>query len=85
MAHGVGILLLAAIGGYWLLERAEQHKGGLRRTGRLLAAFIIAVSVVGSLCKIACAGYGGKGWCPTHSMGKGGSCPFSSGAPQEGK
>lgn len=81
MVHGVGLLLLSAAGGYWVLERSEQHKGGLRRAGRLVSAFIIAVSVVGTLCKLASAGYDAPGWCPKHGFGKSGLCPFSVGAP----
>jgi hypothetical protein len=69
MLHGAGIFLLGAIGGYWLLERAESHKRGLRRIGRLLGAFIIIFSLLGLVCSAAC-GRGG-GW-----MKKGGMCPL---------
>ena len=75
--HGGGVagLLLAAIGGYWVLERAEGHKGSLRKVGRLLGGLIIIVSLVGMLCKIWCLAV-----CPMGKggmMGKGGYCPFT--------
>ena len=44
--------LLAAAAGYWVLERAENHKRGLRRVGRWLGGAIIAVAVVGTTCRI---------------------------------
>ena len=47
MLHGVGIFLLGTIGGYWLLERAEGHKGSLKRIGQWLGTFIIIVSLLG--------------------------------------
>ena len=44
--------LLAAASGYWVLERAEQHKQGLRRVGRWLGGAIIVVAIVGVSCRI---------------------------------
>lgn len=44
--------LLAAAAGYWVLERAEQHKQGLRRVGRWLGAAIIVVALTGAACRI---------------------------------
>ena len=75
MGHGVGILLLTAVAGYWVLERAETHKGDLRRVGKVLGALIIAVSLIGIICTV---------WCLTSSMGycpfpkKAGYCPMGS-------
>ena len=75
MHYGVAGLLLAAVGGYWVLERAEHHKGSLRKVGKLLGGFIIIVSLLGMVCKIWCLAA-----CPTGKgglMGKGGYCPFT--------
>ena len=44
--------LLAAASGYWVLERAEQHKRGLRRVGRWLGGAIITIALVGAACRI---------------------------------
>ena len=73
MAHGVVALLLSSVAGYWVLERAENHKKGLRQVGRLLGWIIILVSLIGVTCRVWCtsSGYGGMGM-------KGGFCPFSS-------
>ena len=72
MAHGIGVLLLAAIGGYWVLERAASHKGNLKRVGQLLGTAIIVISLLGVACKAWCALK-----CPTGSMGKGAFCPYT--------
>ncbi len=67
MAHGAEVLLVAAVAGYWVLERAETHKRGLKRVGRWLGWSIIAVSLVGVACRVvmivagACSG---KPFCP---------------------
>lgn len=75
MGHGVGVLLLAAVAGYWVLERAETHKGDLRRVGKGLGWLIIVASLIGVVCKVWCyAGY------PSGAMGmgkRGFMCPFS--------
>jgi hypothetical protein len=76
MVYGTGLLLLAAVGGYWVLERAASHKGNLKRVGQILGAVIIIVSLIGVACKVWCAAT-----CPPGSMGKGGWCPFTSKAP----
>lgn len=72
MSSGSGLLLLGVIGGYWLLERAETHKGELRRIGRVLGAIIIVVSLFGAAFRgwTACQWMKGKG-------GMGWSCPFT--------
>ena len=72
MVHGTVGLLLVAVAGYWVLERAESHKGRLRSIGRLLGGLIILVSLMGVACRVWCLatgrtgyGAGGKGWyCP---------------------
>ena len=47
MGYGGGMLLLAAVAGYWVLERAESHQGLLRKVGHFLGWLIIIVSFVG--------------------------------------
>lgn len=77
--HGSAWLLLTAIGGYWLLERAETHnkKSDLRRAGKLLGWLIIVASLVGVACNVwylaTCKGVDGP-----MGMGKKGGmfCPF---------
>jgi hypothetical protein len=44
---GMAIYFATAIGGYWVLERAESHKeGSLRRIGRVLGLLIILLSFI---------------------------------------
>lgn len=70
MVGGTGLLLIAAIGGYWVLERSATHKGGLRRVGQWLGGLVIVASLVGVVCKIWCAsamcpaGTAKRSWCP---------------------
>ena len=61
MLHGTGFLLLTTVAGYWVLERAESHKGTLRRVGKLIGWVVIVGSLVGVACR----------FCPKYS------CPFS--------
>lgn len=77
MVHGVGVLLLAAIGGYWVLERASTHKGQLKRVGQLLGGLIIVISLIGVVCRVWCLSTGNTTFCPIGMKGKGSFCPFS--------
>lgn len=52
MVSGSGTLLLAAIGGYWVLERAATHKGGLKQIGQLVGGLIIVTSLIGVACRV---------------------------------
>ena len=72
---GAGLLLLAAVAGYWVLERAETHKGSLRRAGRWIGWLIVISSFVGVACRVwfLAACQPGKGWCPF--VGKHGGDP----------
>lgn len=72
MTYGVGVLLLAAIGGYWVLERASSHKGNLKRIGQLVGVAVIVISFVGIACRVWYAAT-----CMPGMTGKGGWCPFS--------
>ena len=52
MIGGASGLLLSAAAGYWVLERAEGHKRGLRRAGRWLGGAIILIALAGVACRI---------------------------------
>ncbi len=56
MGHGVGLLLLTSVAGYWVLERASyQKKSDLRHIGKVLGCLIIVISIAGVACNIVCA------------------------------
>jgi len=77
MSSGIGVLLLTSVAGYWVLERASKHKGRLRRIGQILGAFIIIVSIAGSVCGVVGMSSGKYG-CGYHGKaGKLGFCPYS--------
>jgi hypothetical protein len=76
MSYGVGALLIAAVGGYWVLERAARQKGNLKKVGQVLGAVIILVSLIGVACKVWCITT-----CPTGAMGKGRWCPMTPKSP----
>ena len=74
VGHSTGMLLIAAIGGYWVLERSAKQKGYVHRVGQVLGTAIIVISLVGTACAVWCAAGGGRCY-----MGAGkGMCPFSS-------
>ncbi len=52
MHGGIAELLLAAVGGYWVLERASGQKGNLRKLGRLLGMGIIVLSFLSLICQM---------------------------------
>ena len=81
MVSGVGPLLIAAVAGYWVLERADTHKGRLRSLGRFLGGLIIVVSLVGVACRVWCMAAGGMGYCPVGKSGKGWYSPYRSQTP----
>ena len=72
MIVGIGVLLLAAAAGYWVVIQAEGHKRGLRRLGRWLGGAIIIIALLGATCLLTCGASGkncpmmgaGKAWCP---------------------
>ena len=73
MIYGTAPLLFAAVAGYWVLERAEKHRGGLRRAGQLLGGVIILVSLIGIACRVwsvaTCRPFGAsQGYCPMSSF-----------------
>ena len=70
MMHGMGVMLLASVAGYWVLERASNHKGNLKRIGQVLGIAIIVLGLLGYACALGCGKrFGG--------MRGGGFCPFS--------
>ena len=77
MTHGIGALLLSAVGGYWVLERAARQKGQLKRVGQWLGGLIIIVSLIGAFCQVLCLATGSMGMCPLEKSKKGFFCPFS--------
>ena len=69
-------LLLTAVAGYWVMERADRHKGGLKTLGKVLGAIVILTSLLGVACAAWCGGkscdYGRgmmKGMCPLSAPG----------------
>ncbi|MEK7878262.1 MAG: hypothetical protein AAB285_00220 [candidate division NC10 bacterium] len=77
MLHGTGLLLLTAVAGYWALERAESHKGQLKKVGQLVGWVVIVTSFLGLACRVYAVATGQdcpSGLCP---MTKKYSCPFS--------
>ena len=72
MGYGGGILLLAAVAGYWVLERAQTHKGTLKQVGQLLGWVIIVTSLIGMACRVWALATG-KAYCPAK---KGWSYPY---------
>ncbi|MBI2871087.1 MAG: hypothetical protein HYY14_05175 [Candidatus Omnitrophica bacterium] len=76
---GTAFLLLAIVAGYWLLERAEQQKGGMKRLGRILGLVVIAIALIGTACKVYCISSGNYASCPVGFSGKGKGmyCPMS--------
>ena len=78
MTHGVGVLFLASVAGYWGLERASAHKGNLKHIGQWLGGGIIVVSLLGAIAQVwTMTAYQMK-WCPMGSASsKKWACPFS--------
>ncbi len=73
--HGPGLLFVAAVAGYWVLERAETHTAGmLRGIGRFLGWFIILASVAAAAAQLSTV-------CRPGMMGGKGMCPFSQARP----
>ncbi len=71
---GVAVLLLAAVGGYMVFERASTRKGSVKTLGRVVGVAVIILSFLGVACRsysgmsgTSCAlggGYFKKGVCP---------------------
>jgi hypothetical protein len=80
MSHGVGMLLLTAVAGYWVLERASTHKGQLQKVGFAVGSLILVISLLGMICSVWCMKSGSSGMCPFGGkMGRGDS--YRSGMP----
>ena len=75
--HGEVALLLSAIAGYWVMERAEEHRGHLRSVGRVLGTSIMLLS----LFLLACNMWGGTMYGPHMGMRGKGMCPLMRMAP----
>jgi len=78
MGHGIIGLLLTAVAGYWVLERASSHKGQLQKIGFFVGSVVIVASLVGLVCSIWCFGTGKAGMCPFGGkMGRGAYSPYT--------
>ncbi len=64
IGHGAGWMLLTSVAGYWVLERADTHKGDLKRIGQVLGWVIIIVSLVGMVCNMWSLAQWKTGYCP---------------------
>lgn len=75
--HGVVGLLLTAVAGYWVLERASAHKGQLQKVGYFVGSLVIVASLMGLIASVWCFG-ADKGWmCPFGGkMGRGAYSPY---------
>ncbi len=69
MVHSIGILMISAAAGYWVLTLAAKEKGRVKMLGKVLGLVIILVSVLGSACKIC--------YFMNCSRGMKGACPFT--------
>ncbi len=77
MYHSVGMLLITAVAGYWLLERALKQRGRMKHFGQFLSVFIIVVSILGVVCSLAHVSSGKYG-CYRIGKGESGwSCPYA--------
>jgi hypothetical protein len=86
MGHGLVGLLLAAVAGYWVLERASTHKGQLQKVGFAVGSLIIVVSLLGIICSVWCFGTSKSGMCPFGGkMGRGAYSPYIPPAPSSTK
>ena len=52
MHGGTGFLLLGAVAGYWVLERAESHRGQLKQVGQVVGWVVLVTSLLGVACKV---------------------------------
>ena len=77
MTHGTGLLLFAAVAGYWVLERSSGHKGDLKRVGQVIGWVVILASFAGLACKVWALSTGNAPFCLLGEKGKS-FCPFAS-------
>ena len=71
MGQGIGVTLITAAVGYWVLVTSEKEKGQVKKTGQILALIIILISLAGAACRVI--GFArAKGYCPGGKM----ACPF---------
>ena len=66
MVHGISLLMLSAVAGYWVLTLAAKEKGRVKTLGNALGFLIIVISVLAFACKVKTCSYGMRG----------GACPF---------
>ena len=73
MVHEAAGLLIAAALGYLVVERADKHKGSLRRIGYMVGGVIIVSSILGLACAVSCKA---GAWSCNMGMKKSGYCPM---------
>lgn len=73
MHGGTGLLLLGAVAGYWVLERADSHKGQLKKVGQVVGWLVLVTSLLGVACRVYAVATG-QG-CPAAY------CPFKPSSP----
>ena len=84
--HGTVGFLLAAVAGYWVLERASNHKGQLQKVGFAVGSIVIVASLLGAICSVWCMGTAKSGMCPFGGkMGRGAYSPYMPPAPSSTK
>ena len=80
MYSSVGILLIAAGVGYWVLTLANKQKDRIKKLGQWLALIMITISLIGVGCKIYHVTQYGSGckqrYCESKSV-----CPYAKGTP----
>ena len=74
--QGAAGLLISAAAGYLVLERADKHKGSIRRIGYLVGTLIVMASIIGLACTVSCQA---TGWGSSNMMKRGGYCPMMKG------
>ena len=52
MAHGLGLFMISAAAGYWVLVQASGQRNQMKKLGQYLGLIIIAISLAGAACKI---------------------------------
>ena len=78
---GVAILLLTAVAGYIVFERASARKGSVKKLGRVVGVAVIILSFLG----VACRAYSGmSGSCSFGGFYKG-QCPYAAKAAKTAK
>ncbi len=71
-AHGLAMSLLPAAVGYWVLIASGKEKDDVKKLGKWLGIAIIALSVLGTACKVYYCAMGKMGMCQSKM-----ACPMA--------